>query len=134
MTTITDIAATAATRFDMDQDAAENAAREYLCQVEIYDGVSYDEDEIPTEVADFILGSIKAGIDATPPTALDDVTYYAGQIHDQQQEITDLSGHRDRAILAAAENGFTHEQIAAAAGLSMPRIKQVLATQRKVAR
>ena len=63
-TDLTTTARTAAETLGMDECVTESAAREYLTQIERIDGKEYDEDELPQEVADFIIESIRQAQDS----------------------------------------------------------------------
>lgn len=118
MTTLDATITTITTRFDMDEDAAESAAREYLAQIAALDGEEYDEDALPVEVAEFIIESVQQHNLSTPPTLLDDVTAAAQHLEDAHQR-------RDDAIRTALAAGLPIKQIAKAAGMSRQAIYNI---------
>ena len=105
-------------RFDMDETAAEAAAREYLAQIEALDGEEYDEEALPAAVADFIIESIHQHHLSTPPSLLDDVTATADALTEAHQQ-------RDKVIRTAIAAGLPIKQIAEAAGMSRQSIYNI---------
>lgn len=104
--------------FDIDADAAESAAREYLAQITALDGEEYDEDALPAEVAEFIIESIRQHHLSTPPSLLDEVTATA-------ESLDQAHHHRDEAIRTALAAGLPIKQIAEAAGMSRQAIYNI---------
>lgn len=131
MRTIIEIADIASIRYDMDHAAAEAAALAYLRQIEEYDDRIYDYDAIPDEVAEFTLGSIKAGIDTTPPTELGDASHNAELVADSELETTHRRHALHQSILAAADAGHGRSDIAKAVQLSVPSVDKILRGMRE---
>ena len=118
MTTLNNTIDQITARFDMDEAAAEAAAREYLAQITALDGEDYDEEALPAEVGEFIIDSIAAQQETTPPTLLDEVTAAV--------ESLDQAHHqRDEAILKALAAGLPIKQVAEAAGMSRQSIYNI---------
>lgn len=118
MTTLDATITTIATLFDIDEAAAEAAAREYLAQIAALDGEEYDEDALPVEVAEFIIESIRQHHQSTPPTLLDDVTAAA-------DALTEAHEVRDATIRTALAAGLPIKQVAEAAGMSRQAIYNI---------
>lgn len=118
MTTLDATITTITTRFDIDADAAESAAREYLAQICALDGEEYDEEALPADVAEFIVESIKQHLQSTPPTLLDEVTATA-------DALTEAHHRRDETIRTALAAGLPIKQIAEAAGMSRQAIYNI---------
>lgn len=118
MTTLNNTIDQITTRFDMDEAAAEAAAREYLAQIQALDGEEYDEEALPVDVAEFIIDSIAAQQETTPPTLLDEVTAAAQHLEDAHQQ-------RDEVIRRAIAAGLPIKQVAEAAGMSRQSIYNI---------
>lgn len=113
-TDLTTAARTAAEKFDMDERAAESAAREYLTQIEKIDGNEYDEEDLPHEVAEFIIESIRQAQPNVTVTPLDRVADAAARVSQAEDALTASRDGRATAILAAIDAGAPIRQIALA--------------------
>lgn len=63
-TSLYDLASEVAQKTGIPEEEAESALENYLTQVEEIDGTSYDEDNLPNDVADFLAESVVQGISA----------------------------------------------------------------------
>lgn len=125
-TDIADIARAAEENLGVDYRAALHSAREYLRQIETYDGQEYDEDELDTDVAEFILGSIQAGLATEGVTELDEVAAAAGNVSQAERSLDEARRELHKAILFAADAGQTRPNISDAAHVSVARVDQIL--------
>lgn len=124
-TDLTPTARTAAEKFDMDERAAESAAREYLSQIEDIDGQKYDEDELPSEVAEFIIESIRQSQDSLTIALLDRVAESAEQVATADDALAAARAERDVNILAAIDAGAPIRQIALAGQISRNSVYRI---------
>lgn len=132
MTTLDELADRAARRLDISHHAAYNLAETYLAQYQQFDGWAGDPDNLPDDVAGFILGAIAAGADTTPPTILDDITDKADALAAAIDEVDRLRGERDQLILKAVDtDGRTWAEVQAASGLSHESVKAILRRLRR---
>ena len=129
-TDLTTTARTAAEKFDMDERAAESAAREYLAQIEGIDGQDYDEDELPTKVADFIIESIRQSQDSLTVNPLDRVAECAEQVATAEDALAVARAERDASILAAIDAGTPIRQIAMSGKISRNSIYKIIKNAR----
>lgn len=124
---ILELARTAAGRYDMDVQAAEDAMRIYISQIEKLEGRELDEDAIADDDAEFLLGCLEA-VQDTPQgdQRLNDVIDAAQALADHDQQREHLISTRDIAVCKAADAGVPRQAIADAAGLKRARIQQII--------
>lgn len=112
---------------DMDTDAAVDALREYIGQMEDIDAREIDEDAICEQDADFLIGAVKSAraagdLGQKELFALED----AASEYQYAVDIAEgLRQERDRAIRAALAAGATQSQVARAAGISRQAISKM---------
>lgn len=112
---------------DMDTDAAVDALREYIGQMEDIDAREIDEDAICEQDADFLIGAVKSAraagdLGQKELFALED----AASEYQYAVDIAEgLRQERDHAIRAALAAGATQSQVARAAGISRQAISKM---------
>ncbi|MHB2253376.1 hypothetical protein [Corynebacterium aurimucosum] len=127
MTTINNLAETLHYMLDMDTDAAEDALRTYITQIEELEDRSIDEDELNEDDADFLIGAVKSARNAgdlgqKQLAALEEA---AADYQDAADTADTLRGERDKAIHAAIAAGASQANVARAAGVSKQAISKM---------
>lgn len=127
MTTIDNLTETLHYMLDMDEDAAEDALRTYITQIEELEGRNIDEDEISEDDADFLIGAVKsaraAGDLGTRQLA---AVEEAATAYQHAADTADaLRQERDKAIRAALAAGASKATVARAAGVSPQAISKM---------
>ncbi|WP_293824067.1 hypothetical protein [uncultured Corynebacterium sp.] len=113
---------------DMSTDAAEDALRIYITQIEELEGRSIDEDEITKDDADFLIGAVKSARNAgdlgnRQLAALEE----AAADYQAAADIADgLRSERDKAIYAAIAAGASKASVARAAGISAQAVGKMV--------
>lgn len=113
---------------DMDTDAAEDALRTYISQLEELEGRDIDEDELNEDDADFLIGAVKSARNAgdlgqKQLAALEEA---AADYQDAADTADTLRGERDKAIRAAIAAGASQASVARAAGVSKQAISKMV--------
>ncbi|OFP66500.1 hypothetical protein HMPREF2978_04785 [Corynebacterium sp. HMSC074C01] len=127
MTTIDNLTETLHYMLDMDEDAAEDALRTYITQIEELEGRDIDEDEISEDDADFLIGAVKSARAAGDLGArqLAAVEEAATAYQDAADTADALRQERDKAIRAALAAGASKASVARAAGVSPQAISKM---------
>lgn len=112
---------------DMDTDAAVDALREYIGQMEDIDAREIDEDAICEQDADFLIGAVKSAraagdLGQKEIFALEDAASEYQYAADNAESLRQV---RDTAIRAALAAGATQAQVARAAGISRQAISKM---------
>lgn len=128
MTTIDNLAETLHYMLDMDKDAAEDALRTYVTQIEELEGREIDEDEISEDDADFLIGAVKSARTAGDLGArqLATLEEAAANYQDAADTADALRSERDKAIRAAIAAGASQASAARAAGVSKQAISKMV--------
>lgn len=127
MTTINNLAETLHYMLDMDEDAAEDALRTYVAQIEELEGREIDEDEISEDDAEFLIGAVKSAraagdLGERELAALEEA---AAAYQDAADTAEALRQERDTAIRAAIAAGASKATVARAAGVSPQAISKM---------
>lgn len=132
MTDIHDLAAKAARRFDIDEDAALETARIYLVQAAQAEGTDprlIDEGELTEEQEDTVMTAIEAGMEQASPEddgLIGDLTDLRARINVLETQLEGATEERDRIIRRLLSKAVVPvNEIAEAAGLSRARIYQI---------
>ncbi|HAT1156505.1 TPA: hypothetical protein I8V45_000217 [Corynebacterium striatum] len=128
MTTIDNLSETLHYALDMSIDAAEDALRTYIAQIEKLEDRSIDEDEISKDDADFLIGAVKSARRAGDLGLheLDTVTEAAQDMEDKAQALEHSRAERDAAIRAAVHAGARIQDVATAAGISRQAVDKII--------
>lgn len=128
MTTIDNLAETLHYMLDMDTDAAEDALRTYITQIEELEDREIDENEISEDDADFLISAVKSArtagdLGARQLAALEE----AAADYQQAADTSDtLRQERDKAIRAAIAAGASKASVARAAGISAQAVGKMV--------
>lgn len=128
MTTIDNLAETLHYMLDMDTDAAEDALRTYITQLEELEGRAIDEDELSEDDADFLIGAVKSARNAGDlgQRQLATLEAAAADYQDAADTADALRSERDKAIRAAIAAGASQASVARAAGVSKQAISKMV--------
>ncbi|EGT5788814.1 hypothetical protein HMPREF3148_04195 [Corynebacterium sp. HMSC05D08] len=128
MTTIDNLSETLHYALDMSIDAAEDALRTYIAQIEKLEDRSIDEDEISKDDADFLIGAVKSArragdLGQKQLAALEEATADYQHATDTADALRD---ERDAAIRAAVHGGARVQDVATAAGISRQAVDKII--------
>nr|DAP49555.1 MAG TPA: hypothetical protein [Caudoviricetes sp.] len=114
---------------DMDTDAAVDALREYIGQMEDIDAREIDEDAICEQDADFLIGAVKSARAAGDlgHREMEHVEDCAAEYQDAADTAESLRQERDRAIRAALAAGASASHVARAAGITRQAVAKMTA-------
>lgn len=128
MTTIDNLAETLHYMLDMSTDAAEDALRTYITQIQELEDRSIDEDEITEEDADFLIGAVKSARNAGDlgNKELAGLEEAAANYQNAADTADTLRGERDKAIYAAIAAGASKAAVARAAGISAQAVGKMV--------
>ncbi|MFS0078197.1 hypothetical protein ACL1FX_00270 [Corynebacterium striatum] len=113
---------------DMSTNAAEDALRTYITQIEELEARNIDEDEITKDDADFLIGAVKSArnagdLGARQLAALEEA---AADYQDASDTADALRSERDKAIHAAIAAGASKAAVARAAGISAQAVGKMV--------
>lgn len=127
-TDITALADTLHYLYDMDTAAARDILRDYIEQLENYEGRPIDEDEISRDDADFLIESVKSArtagdLGSGQFAALEESARLYQRV---AASADDLRSERDKAIMAALAAGASKAAVARATGISRQAVDKIV--------